>query len=52
MYNLAKSCVSLPDDSVSSMFQCDVGVRQGENVSPLLFSIYFSDLNSFFADKT
>ena len=45
MYNQAKSCVSLPDGSVSSMFQCDVGVRQGGNLSPLL------DLNSFLAKK-
>ena len=45
MYNQAKSCVSLPDGSVLSMFQCEVGVRQGENLSPLLFSIYPSDLN-------
>ena len=51
MYNQAKSCVSLPDGSVSSMFQCEVGVRQGENLSPLLFSIYLSDLNTFLANK-
>ena len=51
MYNQAKSCVSLPAGSVSSMFQCEVGVRQCENLSPLLFSIYLSDLNSFLANK-
>ena len=44
-------CVSLPDGSVSSMFQYEVGVRQGKNVSPLLFSIYLSDLNPFLANK-
>ena len=37
MYNQAKSRVSLTDGSVSSMFQCEVGVRQGEKLSPLLF---------------
>ena len=31
--------------------QCEVGVRQGENLSALLFSIYLSDLNSFLANK-
>ena len=41
----------LPDGSVSSMFQCEVGVRKGENLSPVLFSIYLSDLNSFLANK-
>ena len=51
MYNQSKSCISLPGGSVSSMFQCEVGVRQGENLSPLLFSIYLSELNSFLANK-
>ena len=27
MYNQTKSCVSLPDGSVLSMFQCEAGVR-------------------------
>jgi hypothetical protein len=32
-------------------FCCNVGVRQGENVSPFLFSIYISDLDEFLAEK-
>ena len=51
MYNQAKSRVSLPDGSVSFMFQCEVGERQGENLSPSLFTIYLFDLNSFSANK-
>ena len=51
MYNQSKSCISLPDGSVSSMFQCEASVRQGKKLSPLLFSIYLSDLNSFLANK-
>ena len=30
---------------------CNVGVRQGENLSPLLFSLYLNDLEEFLASK-
>ena len=46
MYKAAKSCVS-NDGQISDTFPCLVGVRQGENLSPLLFSIYLSDLQLF-----
>ena len=42
LYLKAKSCVS-SNESVSTLFPCRVGVRQGENLSPLLFSIYLSE---------
>ena len=34
-----------------SFNSCQVGVRQGENLSPLLFSIYLSDLKEFLSRK-
>ena len=46
MYKTAKSCVTC-DGQISDTFPCLVGVRQGENLSPLLFSIYFGDLQLF-----
>ena len=46
MYEKAKSCVKV-EDICSEYFQCGCGVRQGENLSPLLFSIYLNDLQSF-----
>jgi predicted DNA-binding protein YlxM (UPF0122 family) len=45
IYNLyynAKSCVKV-NGKLSDRFSCDVGVRQGENLSPLLFAIYLND---------
>ena len=46
LYKHAKSCIKL-NGSKSSYFNCMSGVRQGENLSPLLFSIFLSDLESF-----
>ena len=43
MYNKSKSCVST-NGTKSTNFPCQMGVRQGGNLSPLLFSIYLSDL--------
>lgn len=43
LYNNAKSCVSY-ENCISEFFICSTGVRQGENLSPLLFSIFLNDL--------
>ena len=32
---------------LSSSFPCQLGVRQGENLSPFLFSVFLNDLESF-----
>ena len=42
MYENAKSCVK-QGQALSNFFSCEVGVRQGENLSPLLFAIYLND---------
>ena len=46
MYQNAKSRVSF-NSTLSDPFPCQVGVRQGENLSPLLFAIYLNDFNAF-----
>ncbi|MEW8548382.1 MAG: reverse transcriptase family protein, partial [Candidatus Thiodiazotropha sp.] len=46
MYDNIKSCVR-NNNETSVFFPCQCGVRQGENLSPLLFAIYLNDLESF-----
>lgn len=46
MYENIKSCVRINDET-SAFFQSECGVRQGENLSPLLFSLYLNDLENF-----
>ncbi len=43
MYSNIKSCVMV-NQEMSDTFMCNVGVRQGENLSPMLFAFYVNDL--------
>ena len=50
MYEHVKSkVVTLQGES--NFFKCSVGVRQGEKLSPFLFSIYLNELESFLSEK-
>ena len=46
MYTNIKSCVSLNDNS-SNFFVSNMGVKQGENLSPFLFLIFMNDLEDY-----
>ena len=48
MYRKA-SCRVTANNILSSSFPCRKGVRQGCNLSPLLFSLYISDLETYLA---
>ena len=50
LYKQAKSCVKV-NGSKSEFFPCMTGVRQGENLSPLLFAMYLSDLSKELGDS-
>jgi hypothetical protein len=47
MYQGIKSCVKYKEYQ-SDFFPCLTGVRQGENLSPFLFSVFLNDLEDYF----
>ena len=46
LYHHAKSCVRA-NGKMSDYFTCNVGVRQGDHLLPLLFAIYLNDFESY-----
>ena len=50
MYKGIKSQISTNEGS-TAFFDCNIGVRQGENLSPILFTFYLNDLESFLATR-
>lgn len=50
MYSSIKSCISY-NNFKSDYFPCENGVRQGENLSPFLFSIFLNDLEDYLISK-
>ena len=50
MYEGIKSCVSVNGVS-SDYFHSNIGVRQGENLSPFLFTIFLNDLETFLSES-
>ena len=48
LYADAKSCVRV-SHLKPELFCSNIGVRQGENLSPLLFSLFLNDLTEFIA---
>ena len=50
MYDNIKSCVSV-NGVMSNLFESNIGVRQGENLSPFLFAVFLNDLESFLSSN-
>ena len=50
MYKGIKSQISTNEGS-TAFFDCNIGVRQGENLSPILFTFYLNDLESFLSTR-
>ena len=50
MYENIKACVKL-NNQLSKSFTSNIGVRQGDNLSPLLFAIFINDFEQFISTK-
>lgn len=50
MYMETKSMIKM-NDMATDLFTCNIGVRQGENLSPFLFLLYINDLDRFLLEK-
>ena len=50
MYQNIKSRIIF-NGTITDFFKCENGVRQGENLSPFLFSVFLNDITEFFNDR-
>ena len=50
MYKGIKCQISTNEGSMA-FFDCNIGVRQDENLSPILFTFYLNDLESFLSTR-
>ena len=50
MYDMAKSCVR-QNNLMSEYFLCNIVVRQGDNLSPLLFALFLNDFSKYIDGK-
>ena len=48
MYSSIKSCVQINQNTITEMFSCNKGIRQGDGLSPVLFSLFMNDLPQYF----
>ena len=50
LYKNTKACVKF-NNKISQSFDCNIGVRQGDNLSPLLFALFINDFEKFLSEK-
>ena len=50
MYSSIKSRVKTGESSITEIFSCNKGIRQGDGLSPVLFSLFMNDLPQYLRD--
>ena len=48
MYSSIKYCVTIDQSTLTGLFSCNKGIRQGDGLSPVLFSLFINDLPQYF----
>ena len=48
IHQFIKSCVQINQNTITEMFSCNKGIRQGDGLSPVLFSLFMNDLTQYF----
>ena len=51
IYKDAKSKIKTHDGLSANFFKCNIGVRQGENISHVLFAMYLDDIQEFISKR-
>ena len=51
MYSSIKSCVKIDQSILTELFSCNKGIRQGDGLSPALFSLFMNDLPQYFKQE-
>ena len=46
IYSKAKSCIR-KDNVIYDYFMCNIGIRQGDNLSPVLFALFINDFTKY-----
>ncbi|KAL9969651.1 hypothetical protein ACROYT_G021888 [Oculina patagonica] len=47
MYSSIRSCVKINQNALTELFSCNKGIRQGDGLSPVLFSLFMNDLPQY-----
>ena len=51
MYSSIRSCVKINQNALTELFSCNKGIRQGDGLSPILFSLFMNDLPQYFKES-
>ena len=51
MYSSIRSCVKINQNALTELFSCNKGIRQGDSLSPVLFSLFMNDRPQYFKES-